>query len=172
MLEETFIWVMLALLLVVNAFCIFLVVMQLPGTWLLVVATAMMAIWQSERITWRTLVLLVILAILGEVVETVWSAKSSREAGGTRRGAILAIVLAVAGAIVGSFALPPIGTLIGACVGAGGGSYLGDLWAGRSHAKAVEAGRAAAKGRLWGTIGKVVITCVMWIVTAVAVFWQ
>ena len=175
--SEVLIWMSLALLLLVNAFGVFLVLLQMPGTWGILLATGLAAWWQSERIGWVAIVILVALAIIGEIIEFIGSAHGSRTAGGTRRAAILSLLFgtfgAIVGAILGSF-IPIIGTLagilIGACLSAGLGSYLGDRWAGRSHQQASQSGQGAAVGRLWGTVGKVVVAVVMWLVTAVAVF--
>ena len=169
---EILIWVVSALLLVVNAVGVVMVIMQLPGTWLMLLATALMAGWQTERITWWCVHDLAVLAVLGEIIETFAAARGSAKAGGSKRGAVVALALAIVGAIAGTVIAPVIGTVIGACVGAGLGSYLGDRWAGRTHKDATEAGKGAAVGRWWGTIGKVAIAVVMWIVTAVAVFWN
>ena len=174
---EVLIWICLALLLLVNAFGVFLVLLQLPGTWVMLLATGLAAWWQSERIGWAAIIILAVLAIIGEIIEFIGSAHGSRKAGGTRRAAILSLVFGVIGAIVGAMlgSVVPvigtvIGTLIGACLGAGLGSYLGDRWAGRSHRQATQSGQGAAVGRLWGTVGKVMVAVVMWLVTAVAVF--
>ncbi len=116
-------------------------------------------------------VVLLCLAVLGEVLELAISARGARKVGGSKRGAFAALVGGMVGAILGmTFPFPVVGTLLGACVGAGLGSYLGDRWAGRSHEEATEAGQGAAVGRLWGTVTKISISVAMWLITAMAVF--
>ena len=71
------------------------------------------------------------LAVLGEVLEFVLGTAGSRHAGGSQRGAALAIDGSLVGGIAGTaLPVPIMGTLIGACLGAFAGSLLGDLWAG------------------------------------------
>lgn len=163
-------------LLLVNAVGLAMVALQLPGTWLMLLATAIAAWWgwdlePSQRwIGWTSLVVLLVLAVLGEVVEAVAGAMGSRRAGGTRRGALLAIVGGVAGAVAGTFALPVpiVGTLVGASLGAGAGSMVGDAWAGRDFEAVWAAGRGAAIGKFAGSIGKLGIAVLMFCVVAAA----
>ena len=161
-------------LVLVNAAGVVMVALQLPGTWVMLLATAAAAWWgwapaPADRwIGWFTLASLLALAVLGEVVEAVAGAMGSRRAGGTRRGALLAIAGGVAGAVAGTFALPVpiVGTLVGASLGAGAGSMLGDAWAGRTLGEVWAAGKGAAVGKLAGSVGKLVIAAVMfaWVV--------
>ncbi len=167
--SEIVIWIVLALLLAVNAAAVIMVVLQLPGTWMLLLATGVGQLL-TERIGWWVVGGLAAAAVLGEVLEFVASARGTSKAGGSRRATMFALVGGVIGAVVGTMVVPVAGTLIGACVLAGAGSYLGDRWAGRSHEQATEAGKGAAIGRLWGTVAKVAIAVIMWLVTAVAVF--
>jgi len=46
---------------------------------------------------------------------------------------------------------------------------MGDRWAGRSWNEVKLSGKAAAKGRLWGTVGKVIIAAIMWLIVTIAV---
>ena len=166
-------YITLALLLVVNAGAVLLVVFQLPGTWFMVLVTGLCWKWypgEDPSIHGGVVIALVCLAALGEFLEFSTSARGARKAGGSKRGAIAALLGGGAGAILGTIPRPVVGPLIGACVGAGLGSYLGDRWAGRSHQAATDAGKGAAVGRLWGTVAKLTIAVAMWLITAVAVF--
>ena len=99
-------------------------------------------------------------------------AAGARQAGGSKRGAALAIVGGVVGAILGTaLPIPVLGTLIGACAGAFAGSLLGDRLAGRPMEQSVEAGRGAAIGRFWGTTSKMIIGAVVLVLLAVAAFF-
>ena len=161
-------WTVLALTMLINAAGVLLVVLQLPGTWLIALVAALLTWWRPDRVPWAFPVILVTIALLGEVIELSASARGSRKAGGSHRGTVCGLAASLIGAVLGSFALPPVGTLIGACVGAGLGSYLGDRWAGRPHGRAVLAGRGAAAGRFWGTVLKLVLAVAMWLVAAFA----
>jgi len=164
------------LLLLVNAGGVVLVLLQLPGTWLMLAATGAMAWWRWEHqlITVWTLVLLGVLASLGELVEFLGPAWGAAKEKTSRRAVVLAVVGGVAGAIVGTVVLaflPVLGTLIGAVVGSGLCSMLGDLWAGREWEPALRGGKGAAIGRFWGALGKLVIAVAMWVLVAVALLW-
>jgi hypothetical protein len=169
--------VILALILVIflNLAGVFMVLLQLPGTWLMLLVTGSWAwwYWDEQAVGIWTLVTLLALAIIGEIVETFAGVVTSKKADASKRSILLGIVGGIGGAILGTSLIPvPLfGTLIGACVGAGLAAMLGDHWAGRSWAQVKVAGKAAAHGRLWGTLGKIVIATIMWcIATAAMIF--
>lgn len=151
------------LLLLVNAVGVVLAALQLPGTWLILLATAVVAWWrqESEAISILTLVALLTLAILGEILEFIASAAGAAGAGASRRGAVIATVGALAGALVGTVAIPipVLGTLFGAAIGAG------RPW------RAALRGGGGAVGRFAGSLAKLATAVVMWLIVAVAVLW-
>lgn len=176
MLDTTLLITVCALLLLVNAVGVFLVLLQLPGTWLIVLATSSVAWWRWDHqlFTVWTLIALVVLGVVGEIVEFVGAAAGAAKEKSSKRAIVLAIVGGIVGALVGTVALsflPILGTLIGAVVGSGLFSMLGDLWAGREMHMALRVGKGAALGRLWGSLAKVAVACVMWLVVLVAMFW-
>ena len=148
------------------------VLFNLPGTWLMVLFAALLEWWTPEQTVYGVAVLgsATALATLGEILEFVLGARGARKAGGSKRGAVLAIVGGIVGAVLGTPLTPILGTLIGACLGAFAGSLLGDLWAGRSLGHSMVSGRGAAVGRLWGTIAKLGIGAAIVAVLAVAPF--
>lgn len=155
--------------------CVFLTLLQLPGTWIMLLIM-LIASWfhghgfSSIEVT--TLLIMTLLATLGEIIEFIASAIGSRHAGGSKRGATMSLVGGLVGAILGTFLIPiPIvGTLVGACVGAGAGSLLGDKWAGRKWKAAFTSGTGAALGKLGGTLAKVAVAGVMWATSLFALF--
>lgn len=171
--------IVLSLLLIVNGLGVVAVLFQLPGTWLILAATAL-STWLLRgqgTFGWWTLGALLALAVLGEIVETTSGAIGSRRAGGSRRGALLSIPAAIAGAAIGaslagSLALPFLWivpawlaiVLAGGAVGAAAGALFGDRLAGRSWSGSRRAAVGAALGRLGGTAGKLVVAAAMWIV--------
>lgn len=160
-------------MLVANAAGVAMVALQLPGTWaMLAVTLAFMLIFPGWIGLWAFLAL-GLLAVLGEVVETVAGAAGSRKAGGSRRAMAGSIVGGIAGAILGTMfiPIPVVGTILGAVIGAGAGSIAGDRWAGRDWEASWTAGQGAAWGKLWGTLGKIAVAVIMWLVTAAAIFW-
>jgi len=155
----------------VNAAGVGLVALQLPGTWLMLAATTL-AGWLSGLYGWPTFLILLLLAMLGELVEFLGGAAGAKIAGAGRRATVLALVGSIAGAIVGTFAIPipVIGTLLGAAIGAACGSILGDRWEGRQWRASIQGGGGAAVGKLSGAVGKLIVAAVMWAVVFVATF--
>jgi uncharacterized protein YqgC (DUF456 family) len=149
------------------------VLFGMPGIWLMVLAAAVVEWLQPEEFMFSqpTLFVSAGLALLAEILEFVMGAAGARQAGGSKRGAALAIIGAVVGAILGTaLPIPILGTLIGACAGAFAGSLLGDRLAGRPVEQSMEAGRGAAVGRFWGTISKMIIGALVFVLLAVAAF--
>jgi uncharacterized protein YqgC (DUF456 family) len=148
------------------------VLFNLPGTWLMVLLAALVEWWQPDEFlySWPVLYLAAGLALLGEILEFLLGATGARRAGGSKRGAVLAIIGGIVGAVMGTPFAPILGTLIGACIGAFAGSLLGDLWAGRPIAHSIDAGKDAAAGRLWGTIAKMGVGGAIVVLLAAAPF--
>ena len=175
MLPLTLFLLAVALLLLVNAAGVVLTALQLPGNWLIVLATAVFAwvYWglPGERVLgWWALAVVLGLAALGELLEFIAGALGARTGGGSKRGALLSMPAAVAGAILGSLLIPVpiVGTLIGAAVGAAAGSLGGDRWAGRSWRHAARGATGAAVGKVTGTVLKLAVAVAMWLTVAAA----
>jgi uncharacterized protein YqgC (DUF456 family) len=65
-------------------------VMTLPGLWLMLASTAAYAALTHWRyIGFKTVVALLVLAVMGEVVELAFSASGARQSGAGRRGLFL-----------------------------------------------------------------------------------
>jgi uncharacterized protein YqgC (DUF456 family) len=160
------------LLLLLNTLGLFLILVGLPGTWFMVLSTALLAWLRSAEVrisTW-TLVAMAGLALAGEVVELAAGAAGSRRAGGTWRGSVLALLGGVAGAILGTLLIPVpvVGSVLGACLGAFFGALGGELWAGKRLEPAIRVGRGAFVGRLLGTLSKLAVGVAIWTVALVA----
>lgn len=144
-----------------------------PGIWLMVLVAAVVEWLQPGEYMFGQTTLLVsaALALLAEILEFLMGAAGSRQAGGSKRGAALAIVGGIVGAVVGTaLPVPVLGTLIGACAGAFAGSLFGDRMAGRTMDQSVQAGRGAAIGRFWGTTAKMILGAIVLVMLAVAAF--
>lgn len=171
------------LLVIVNFVCWCTTFLTLPGNWLVVGVTALFA-WQvngdsGQGIGWTTVIVLLVLAALGEIIELLAGAAGAAKQGGSRRSAVLSVVGALVGSIGGAILgipipIPIIGSaiaaLFGAALGAFGGAVLGEHWKGRSFDKGIEIGRAAFLGRLFGTVGKLAVGVVMIVVAAFDAF--
>ena len=160
------------ILTIVNLLWLFLVVLGMPGNWLMLAGA--IALWWYEPAMFSiwTLVAIGVLAGVGELLELLAGVVGSKKAGGTRRGTIGALVGGLIGAIVATFLIPipVVGSLIGACVGAGLGAGGFELTGGRTMDDAVKSGVGAGVGRLVGTGIKLAIGVMIWIVCAVAAF--
>jgi uncharacterized protein len=153
--------------------------LSLPGNWLMVAATAVYACLvpaeSAAALGWKTIVALLFLAALGELVELLAGAMGTTRAGGSKRGAGLALAGSLAGGILGVFVglpVPLVGSLLAAvlfaALGAMSGAVLGEIWFGKSLEASVGIGKAAFWGRLFGTLGKVLVGAVMLAVVVVA----
>ena len=82
------------------------IIFNLPGTWLMVLVSALVEWWQPGTFMYSWTVLFVAggLAVLGEVIEFALGAVGSRHAGGSPRGAALAIIGSIIGGILGTIA--------------------------------------------------------------------
>jgi uncharacterized protein len=158
-------------------------VLAMPGNWLIVAAAALYA-WlvpvEAGRpaLDWSTVAALAVLAIVGELVETLAAARGVRQAGGSRWSAVMALFGSVIGAIVGMFVgvpVPIVGSLVAAIVfaglGAAGGAVLGESLLGRNWNESRGVGVAAFRGRLLGTLAKMLVASVMVAVAACALIF-
>lgn len=149
-----------------------LVLLGLPGTWVLL-ALAAICEWLTEPtlfsdgVRWSVFVL----ALLGEGVEFLASAMGAKRAGAGRRGAIGALIGGIAGAIGGTFLIPIplLGTLIGGGLGAFAGATTLERHGGRDLSEAMRVGRAAGIGHMLGLFGKFAIGAAAWLVLTVAI---
>lgn len=174
-------YVAAAILTVLNAAGLLLVVLGLPGTWLMVAATLLVAWWHGDfgggsgtaMFATPVLVTIVALAAAGEITEFLAGVAGTKTAGGTRRGAIGALVGTLIGGIVGTFLIPipVIGSLVGACAGAAIGAWGLELSGGRTMKASVRSGVGAGVGRFAGTVAKLVVGVAIWLIVAVAAFW-
>ncbi len=160
------------LLLLLNTAWLFLVVLGLPGNWLMVLTTALLAWWQWDQQMFSAVTLLIItgIAIAAEVLEFLLSAAGARRGGGSRWGAFGSIIGAIVGAIAGTGFLPIIGSIIGACLGAFAGALVLELITGKGLGESMRSGRGAAVGRFWGTLSKLTAGAAIWVFVAVAAF--
>ncbi|MEN6451437.1 MAG: DUF456 domain-containing protein [Thermoguttaceae bacterium] len=159
-----------------------LTLLGLPGNWLMVIAAAVHACFvpadSSLAIGWKVVVALLGLAVFGEVVELLAAMAGTSKAGGSKRGAILAIIGSIAGGIIGvtvGLPIPVVGPVLAAVlfagVGAMAGAMLGERWAGKDATSVWRVGRAAFVGRLTGTLGKLLVGGVMIAVVVLAILF-
>lgn len=174
--------VLSAILLVVVAFaCWALNVIGLPGNWLVVVVAAVYSYFMPDErrldIGIMTLLGLLALAALGEAIEFLAGALGASKAGASKRGTAMALVGSLVGGIAGIFVpVPVVGQIVGpivcASLGALVGAVLGEQWKGRDLDASLNIGHAAFWGRLIGTLGKILVGCVMLVLIIVSLIVQ
>ena len=152
-----------------------LTLLGMPGNWLIVVAVIVYVLLVPQESTlgigWGIVAVLAVLAALGELLEFLAGALGVTKAGGTRRGAVLALVGSIAGGLVGIFIglpVPLLGPIVAAllfaALGAMAGAMLGEVWVGKDAGASWRIGAAAFWGRLAGTLGKMLVGAVMVVV--------
>ncbi|MFM8270667.1 MAG: DUF456 family protein, partial [Pseudomonadota bacterium] len=113
----TFLYVLI-LFLLLSGSAVF-TLMALPGNWLILVITFLFSmhfpITSSLHIGWGVLILMGVLATLGEVLEFFLGAASLAK-GGSKRGAFWALIGSIVGSLAGAAVLsvvPVLGTAVG-----------------------------------------------------------
>jgi uncharacterized protein len=173
----TYIWA--TVLVLVNSIGLVLAVLGLPGHWLMVLATLLVAWCAPQPASAAPLfghpVLYTIcgLALASEVFEFIAGTVGSKAAGATRRGATGALIGAILGGILGTVLIPiPVfGSLIGTCAGAAIGAWGLELTGGRAMRPAVVAGVGAGVGRFVGALIKLLAAVAIWLLVTIAAFW-
>jgi len=162
-------WLYYILLLLLCAASLALVVVTLPGLWLMTAGAAVYAVLTHEKhIGFKSLVSLFLMALVAEILEFSASGAAAKKAGGGKRAAVGALVGGVVGGIVGSFIFPIILSIVGICIGSFAGAAIGELSGGKDSAQAIRVGWGAAKGRLVGVGLKLAFGVAMFGVVLVA----
>jgi uncharacterized protein YqgC (DUF456 family) len=179
--EPEMVYVWATLLVVLNLVWLATVVVGLPGTWLIVVSTALVAWWhwgdpetgQAGMFSIATLVAIVALAAVAEIAEFVTGVVGSKKAGGTRWGSVGTLLGGIIGAVVATFMIPipVLGSLIGACGGACLGAWGLELATGRKMGESARSGMGAGVGTFAGRVVKLAAGVVIWLIVAIAAFW-
>jgi len=150
-------------------FGLLITVMALPGLWLMLAATAGYAwLTHGAYIAWRTLAVLLALALVAEVIEAASAGAGAKRAGGGRRGLWGAIIGGILGGIFLSFIpIPILSTFVGVCLGTFLGATIAELSGGRELGRSAIIGVGAAAGRVKGTLlklgfGLLMMAIVLW----------
>ncbi len=168
------VYLLAVVLAIVNALALATVIIGLPGNWFMLVFTGLFAWWGWDQslIGGWTLLLLLALALLAELVEFAAGMAGAARAGGGWRGSLGALVGGIVGGVIGLLLPPPVvAALIGSCAGAGLGAYLLERRGQDAAPKAKRIGWSAGMGRLWGTLGKLALGGLIWVLATLASFW-
>jgi len=163
------------ILVLLNTVWLVLVVFGLPGNWLIVTATCFFAWWRWEDGVFSiyTLIAIIALAALGELLEFLAGLAGAKKSGASWPGSIVALFGAVTGAVLGTFLFPVpfLGTLLGACVGAGLCVWGLEFSRGKEMKRSLRYAVGAGLGEFIGITSKFAIGIVIWLIVAVAAFW-
>lgn len=185
-------YVVASLFTILGLACLVLVVIQLPGGWIMYGLAIVIELIDGlylpagDRSTfdlfgisaWWVFAAGLTLLLLGELIEFLGSMLGAKKGGASRSGSWGALV----GGVLGAFILaapmsiiPGIGTLFGMLLGAIVGSFLGALIAEIGIARksvrgSIKPATGAAIGRIMGTTGKLATAIVLWVLFSVAAF--
>jgi len=135
--------------------CLGLTILSVPGNWLiLVLALAAGAVEGFQQINLFIILVLLALALLGELLEFLIGYAGARAKGASRWASLAAIVFAIAGALLLAGWIPVVGALLGAFAGAFLGAFLVELLSKGKAELAYKAGLAAMFGRLGAILSK------------------
>jgi uncharacterized protein len=145
-----------------------LIVLGLPGLWIMVAsAVTYNLVVPGDPIGWVTLVVVGVLALIAELLEFSLTGKYARKYGGSRRAGWGAIIGGIVGAMVG-IPVPVVGSVIGAFLGSFLGALIAELTSGSSTGDATRVAKGALIGRVVSTGLKIGIgfTIGVWIFIA------
>ncbi len=166
-------WGAAAVFAVASVVGLILTVITLPGTWLIFACALLTKLfWIPDFMPWPVIIVMGVLALLGEVIEGLAGAFGAAKTGATKAGAIGAIVGSLVGALVGSPFFFPLGTIAGACLGAATGTLLVEVgYARRTFKQGAWAGTGAAAGRFVAILVKGSIAGLMGLLGAGAILY-
>ncbi len=134
----------------------------LPGTFIIVTDALIYGlVTRFQKITVWFLLLLLGLAVVGEIFEFFSNIFGAKHYGASRLGLIGAFLGGMAGIFIGNSLLPILGPLLGGLVGAFVGAFLFELFRKEGSKRAITAGLGAFLGRVAAISVKVFITIIM-----------
>ena len=132
-----------------------MLIIGLPGTWLIVAASAVFALaTDGAAIPWLAVILYALLSAAAEVFEALVGAWGAKKFGGSKWAMIGAIAGGILGAILFTAIVPVIGTLIGAFGGAFLGAFGLEYAVNRDFRQARSSGTGAFLGRIAAVVVK------------------
>lgn len=138
------------------------VVLGLSGNFILL-GLALVVAWIGgfQHLGLVHLLILLGLAVAGELVEAVLGVVAARRFGASRWGMIGTFVGGILGAAAGTAWIPLLGSLVGAFAGAFIGAFAGEMVGGRAAKPSARAGTGAFLGRVAATALKLGIGVVI-----------
>jgi uncharacterized protein YqgC (DUF456 family) len=163
-------YVLLALYILVSLAGLVSLIFGLPGTFIILGASVLYG-WYGgfSDITVRVIILLVVLALAGELIEFLLGILGSKKYESSNRAIVGSIIFGIIGAVMGAPFFFGIGAVIGAFAGAFAGAILMELSQGKKMDEAIKSGWGAFLGRVAGTISKGAVGIAMIAITVLAV---
>jgi len=168
-------YALLVIFVLINAAAMGLVVIGLPGNWVMVALTWGLALWQWDRhiFSLPVLIAIIVLAVIGEILESLTGAAMVRKTGGSKKAAVGAILGAMVFGIVGTvmIPIPVIGSILGACIGAFLGAMAMEYTGGQAVDKSIRTGVGAGIGHFIGINMKLIAGAIIWTTITISAFW-
>ncbi|MBN1510315.1 MAG: DUF456 domain-containing protein [Sedimentisphaerales bacterium] len=168
-------YVSLSILVVLNAVWLAMVLFGIPGNWLMILSTCLLAWWTWDQAVFSgwTLIAITALALAGELVEFLAGMLGARGSGASWRASVAAVFGAILGALFGTFMIPVLllGTVLGASVGAGLAVWAIEVSRGERAEHSLRRGVGAGIGQFVGITSKIILGLIIWVIIAVAAFW-
>ncbi|UCD75224.1 MAG: DUF456 domain-containing protein [Phycisphaerales bacterium] len=181
---------------ILGAGCVITVILGLPGSWMMLGLAVLIELidgwWLPEESTttfaWWLIIVCGLLAGVGEVLEFIAGVLGAKKGGASKRGMWGALIGGILGVFLGvGIGLPipiigsVIGSLIGAAIGTFAGAIIGELSAPPTEVDgetttatvrgSLKPATGATIGRVLGTLSKLPIAIIIWLVLTIAAFW-
>ena len=145
-----------------------LIIVGLPGTWIvLVLAVAAGAIEGFSKINLTYILVLLGLALFGELLELLIGYFGSRLKGASRLASLVSLIFSIVGAFALSGFVPVVGSIIGAFAGAFLGAFAIELITRKPLSAAYKSGLAAMFGRGGSIVSKIAVGVAMIVIVIV-----
>ena len=138
------------------------IIFNIPGTFIIVGAAFVYGLaTKFHEINIATLLLLLGIAVFGELVEFVSGMYGAKKFGASKLGMTSALIIGLGGGICGTIVCPFVGTVVGALLGAFCGAFVVEKLLKKEMVPSLRAGFGGFIGRLGGTFIKLVLGIIM-----------
>ena len=141
-------------------------IFNLPGNFVILGLSVLLGWYDSfENINIKIVVILVALALLGELVEFLVGVIGAKKYNTSNKAIIVSIIFGIAGGILFAPLFLGFGALLGAFCGAYIGALLVELLNGKSFNNSLNSAWGVFLGKIGGTFSKIIIGVIMIIIT-------
>lgn len=170
-------WALLCILILVVS--VGLNVSGIPGNWIMLVFVSLYSWLMPNESPYNfgiiIILIVLILAITGEILEFFTGAISTKKAGGSHTGMWFSVVGSIIGSLAGIFVgipVPIVGSLIAALLFSGAGALFGAFYGekveGKNSKEAWKIGMSSFTGRILGSLFKIICGLIGLICVSVA----